>query len=104
MFESSNLSAGTRFLPDPAPRDWVFASPHVKGKQPHWPGTLWPYYAKPALKRAGIVKHVSTFRHPFGTLLNANGENRKVVQELPLHVSLKVATDVFMQAIGTMTN
>jgi len=69
--------------PYPALGDWVFASPHMKGKQPYWPGPLWRYYAKPALlKRAGIVKHVSdhTFRHTFGTLLNANGENLKVVQ------------------------
>ena len=88
--------------PYPAPGDWVFASPHMKGKQPYWPGTLWRYYAKPALKRAGIVKHVSyhTFRHTFGTLLNANGENPKVVQELLCHASLKVTTGVYMQAVG----
>jgi len=74
----------------------------MKGKQPYWPGTPWRYYAKPALKRAGIVKHVSyhTFRHTFGTLLNANGENPKVVQELLRHASLKVTTDVYMQAVG----
>jgi site-specific recombinase XerD len=49
-----------------------------------------------------IAKQVSyhTFRHTFGTLLNANGENPKVVQELPRHASLKVTTDVYMQAVG----
>ena len=80
----------------------MFASPHMKGKQPYWPGTLWRYYAKPALQRAAITKHVSyhTFRHTFGTLLNANGENPKVVQELLRHASLKVTTDVYMQAVG----
>jgi integrase len=88
--------------PYPAQSDWVFASPHTRGKQPYWPGTLWRYYAKPALMRAGITKHVSyhTFRHTFGTLLNANGENPKVVQELLRHASLKVTTDVYMQAVG----
>jgi integrase len=82
--------------------NWVFASPHMKGKQPYWPGTLWRYYSKPALKRAGISKKVSyhTFRHTFGKLLNANGENAKVVQELLRHASLKVTTDVYMQAIS----
>jgi integrase len=82
--------------------DWVFASPHTKGKQPYWPGTLWRYYGKPALKRAGVTKQVSyhTFRHTFGTLLNANGENPKVVQELLRHASLKVTTDVYMQAVS----
>ena len=85
-----------------APGDWVFASPHTKGKQPYWPGTLWRYYGKPALKRAGVTKRVSyhTFRHTFGTLLNANGENPKVVQELLRHASLKVTTDVYMQAVS----
>jgi integrase len=48
------------------------------------------------------MKQVSyhTFRHTFGTLLNANGENPKVVQELLRHASLKVTTDVYMQAVG----
>lgn len=73
----------------------------MKGKQPYWPGTLWRYYGLPALKRAGITKDVCfhTFRHTFGTLLNANGENAKVVQELLRHASLKVTTDVYMQAV-----
>jgi integrase len=85
-----------------APTDWVFASPCMMGKQPYWPGTLWRYYGKPALRRAGVTKDVCfhTFRHTFGTLLNANGENPKVVQELLRHASLKVTTDVYMQAVG----
>jgi len=88
--------------PYPGPGDWVFASPVMKGKQPYWPGTQWRYYGKPALKRAKITKHVTyhTFRHTFGTLLNANGENPKVVQELLRHASLKVTTDVYMQAVS----
>ena len=32
--------------------------------------------------------------------MNANGENPKVVQELLRHASLKVTTDVYMQAVG----
>jgi integrase len=36
-----------------------------------------------------------------GTLLNANGENAKVVQELLRHASLKVTTDVYMQAVSS---
>ena len=75
--------------------------PHAQG-EPYWPGTLWRYYGKPALQRAKVTKQVSyhTFRHTFGTLLNANGENPKVVQELLRHASLKVTTDVYMQAVG----
>jgi len=49
-----------------------------------------------------VTKQVSyhTFRHTFGTLLNANGENPKVVQELLRYASLRVTTDVYMQAVG----
>ena len=82
-------------------RDWVFASPHKKGHQPYWPGTLWRYYGTPAVNRAEVKKHVSyhTFRHTFGTLMNANGENAKVMQEFLRHASMKVTTDVYMQAV-----
>jgi len=99
---AESLFVWRRTSPYPGPGDWVFASPAKEGKQPYWPGTLWRYYGKPALKRAEITKHVTyhTFRHTFGTLLNANGENPKVVQELLRHASLKVTTDVYMQAVS----
>ena len=99
---AESLFAWRQMCPYPGPVDWVFASPAMKGKQPYWPGTQWRYYGKPALKRAEITKHVTyhTFRHTFGTLLNANGENPKVVQELLRHASMKVTTDVYMQAVS----
>jgi integrase len=83
--------------------DWVFASPKMKGKQPLWPDSLWYRLGKPALKAAGITKRVCyhTFRHTFGTLLNASGENPKVVQELLRHANLKVTTDTYMQALSS---
>ena len=99
---AESLSQWKQGSPYTARIDWVFASPHKKGRQPYWPGTLWRYYGRPAVKRAGVNKHVSyhTFRHTFGTLLNANGENAKVVQELLRHASMKVTTDVYMQAVS----
>jgi len=99
---AESLFAWRQMCPYPGTGDWVFASPAMKGKQPYWPGTQWRYYGKPALKRAEITKHVTyhTFRHTFGTLLNANGENPKVVQELLRHASMKVTTDVYMQAVS----
>jgi len=39
--------------PYPQPGDWVFASPHKKGKQPYWPGSLFRAHLKPALEAAG---------------------------------------------------
>jgi integrase len=99
---AESLSQWKQRSPYTAPGDWVFASPHKKGRQPYWPGTLWRYYGKPAVKRAAVNKQVSyhTFRHTFGTLLNANGENVKVVQELLRHASMKVTTDIYMQAVS----
>jgi integrase len=88
--------------PYQAETDWVFASLKMKGKQPLWPDSLWHRHGKPALKAAGITKKVCyhTFRHTFGTLLNASGENPKVVQELLRHANLKVTTDTYMQALA----
>jgi len=88
--------------PYQAETDWVFASSKMKGKQPLWPDSLWNRQGKPALKAAGITKKVCyhTFRHTFGTLLNASGENPKVVQELLRHANLKVTTDTYMQALA----
>jgi site-specific recombinase XerD len=52
---------------------------------------------------AGITKRIGwhTFRHTFSTLLKANGEDVKVVQELLRHASYKVTMDTYTQAIGS---
>jgi integrase len=44
--------------PYPEPGNWVFASPHKKGKQPYWPGALFRAHLQPALKPAGIPGNV----------------------------------------------
>ncbi|MBA3355007.1 MAG: hypothetical protein H0U18_03530 [Pyrinomonadaceae bacterium] len=35
-----------------------------------------------------------------GTILNANGENPKVIQELLRHATLKVTMDTYVQAVS----
>lgn len=47
------------------------------------------YHVQSAAKRAGITKHIGwhTFRHTYTTLLHANGEDVKVVQDLLRHGS-----------------
>jgi len=94
-----NLKQSSRYS---TPGDWVFASSATKGKQPYWPGTLNRVYLRAASKAAGIQKHIGwhTFRHTFGTLLAANGENPKVVQELLRHSNFKVTADTYLQAVG----
>jgi len=80
----------------------VFASPWTKGKQPLWPDSLLKRWVKPAAKRVGITKKVGwhTFRHTYSTLLRANGEDVKVVQELLRHANSKITMDVYTQALS----
>jgi len=82
------------------PDDWVFASPHRKGKLPYWPAILMRRMIRPAAARAGITKWIGwhTFRHSYATLLIANGENVKVVQELMRHGSARITVDIYSQA------
>jgi integrase len=51
--------------PYPIDEDWVFASPHSKGKLPYWPGSLYKAHLEPAAKEIGIVGHFGwhTFLH-----------------------------------------
>ena len=83
------------------PEDWVFASPHRRGMQPYWPGALFRVQLKPALEAAGIRGSVGwhTLRHTFGTLMKANGEDIKTIQELLRHSNYKVTADVYIQAM-----
>jgi integrase len=82
---------------------YVFASPTMKGKQPYWPDNLMKRYIKPVARKAGINKNIGwhTFRHSFGTLLKANGEDVKTVQELLRHANSRITLDVYTQAVNS---
>ena len=82
------------------PNDWVFASPHSRGRNPYWPDILLSRVVRPAAARAGIRKHIGwhTFRHSFSTMLMANGENVKVVQELMRHANCRCTLEIYSQA------
>ena len=81
--------------------DWVFASPEKLGQQPYWPDSALRKAVRPAAVRAGIVKHIGwhTFRHSFATLLKANGEDVKVVQESLRHANSRITLDVYTQGL-----
>ena len=83
------------------PADWIFASPHKNGSQPFWPGSLFRAHIEPALKKASISAKVGwhTLRHSFGTLMKANGEDLKTIQELLRHATFKVTADTYTQAV-----
>jgi integrase len=81
--------------------DWLFASPRMRGKKPYSPDTLLSKVIRPAAKRAGIGKRIGwhTFRHSFATLLKANGEDVKVVQESLRHANSRITLDTYTQAV-----
>jgi integrase len=83
-------------------QDWVFASPAKKGKQPYWPSSIYRVYLKPVLEDdLKITEPVGwhTLRHSLGTLMKANGEDVKTIQETLRHANFKVTMDVYTQAV-----
>jgi integrase len=79
--------------------DWIFTSP-TYGLHPFWPNRVLSNVIQPAAARAGITKTIGwhTFRHTYSTLLVANGENVKVVQELMRHASSRSTLEIYSQA------
>jgi len=88
--------------PYSGPDDWVFPSHRKKGTQPIWLDTVLKRDIQPAAKRAGISKRIGwhTFRHTYSTLLKANGEDIKVVQELLRHANSKITMDTYTQELS----
>ncbi|MEO7028141.1 MAG: site-specific integrase [Acidobacteriaceae bacterium] len=102
-YMAEDLLRWRRQSPYPMDDDWIFASPTMKGKQPYWPDNLMKRYIKPVARDAGINKNIGwhTFRHSFGTLLKANGEDVKTVQELLRHANSRITLDVYTQAVNS---
>jgi integrase len=102
-YMAEDLLRWHRQSPYPMPTDYVFASPTMKGKQPYWPDNLMKRYIRPVARKAGIHKNIGwhTFRHTFGTLLKANGEDVKTVQELLRHANSRITLDTYTQAVNS---
>lgn len=98
---AEELLTWKRATPYNQPEDWVFASTRMKGKQPYSPDSLLKRQIRPAVRQANILKHVGwhTFRRTFSTLLKANGEDIKTVQELLRHATIKMTLEVYAQAV-----
>jgi integrase len=101
-YMGEDLLRWRRVSPYPMNSDWVFASPTMRGKQPYWPDNLMKRYIRPVARASGIFKNIGwhTFRHTFGTLLKANGEDVKTVQELLRHANSRITLDVYVQAVN----
>jgi integrase len=83
------------------PRDWVFASSKMSGRQPYWPETLLKCYVQPIAKRLGITKNIGwhTFRRTLATLLTGSVENAKTTQELMRHANAGITMNLYAQAL-----
>jgi integrase len=90
------------------PEHWIFASASKRagdnrGLLPVWPATVMRYWIVPAAKKVGITVTRGwgwhSFRHTFGTLLKANGEDVKTVQELMRHANSKITLDTYVQGV-----
>lgn len=94
------LQEWRKHTPYPGDEDWVFGSPYTNGKRPYWPDAALRHQIRPAAKAAGIKKHIGwhTFRHSVGTLLNANGENIKTIQELLRHANSRITLEIYVQS------
>ena len=89
------------------PSDYVWATDanragDKRGKQPVWLSTVMRDHIQPAARKLGITKKISwhTFRHTFSSVLKANGEDVKVVQELLRHSTARMTLDTYTQALS----
>jgi len=82
-------------------KDWVFASPHVNGTQPYWPGTLNRWHLQKAVKqqefRVGSAGILSGARMPLSS--RQTGRMSKTVQELLRHANSLVTMNLYAQAV-----
>lgn len=82
--------------------DWLFASHVMRGKKPYWPDMILRRQIQPLAKKLGIKKTIGwhTFRRTFASLLKANGEDVKVVQELCRHANPSTTMALYAQAFS----
>lgn len=106
-YVAQDLLAWYALTPYKQPSDYVWATDAnragaKRGKQPVWLSTVMRDHIQPAARRLGITKKLSwhTFRHTFSSILKANGEDVKVVQELLRHATAKMTLDTYTQALS----
>jgi integrase len=106
-YVAHDLLAWYAVTPYKKPSDYVWATDAnragaKRGKQPVWLSTVMRDYIQPAARKVGINKKMSwhTFRHTFSSILKANGEDVKVVQELLRHAIAKMTLDTYTQALS----
>jgi integrase len=56
-------------------------------------------HIRPAATRAGITKHINTFRHTFSTLLMSNDEDVNTVQALMRHANVSIMMNIYTHSV-----
>lgn len=105
-FVAHDLLAWYDMTPYKSPSDYVWATDAnragaKRGKQPVWLSTVMRDHIQPMARKLDITKKISwhTFRHTFSSVLKANGEDVKVVQELLRHSTARMTLDTYTQAL-----
>lgn len=106
-FVARDLLAWYDMTPYKSPSDYVWATDAnragaKRGKQPVWLSTVMRDHIQPMARKLDITKKISwhTFRHTFSSVLKANGEDVKVVQELLRHSTARMTLDTYTQALS----
>jgi integrase len=99
-YQLKDLKAWRAVASYPEDDAWLFASHHAKGTKPYYPDTMLKRHVQRTAKRLGITKNIGwrTFRRTFASLLKANGEDVKVVQELMRHANPNTTMGLYAQA------
>ncbi|MFB3813103.1 MAG: tyrosine-type recombinase/integrase [Terriglobales bacterium] len=101
-YQLADLKTWRAEAPYPEDDAWVFASHRTKGKKPYWPHMILRRHIQPLAARLGIHKRIGwhTFRRTYASLLKANGEDVKVVQELCRHANPNTTLALYAQAFS----
>jgi integrase len=101
-YQLEDLKAWRAVASYPDDADWVFASHRAQGKKPYWPDMLRKRHRQPLAAKLGINKRIGwhTFRRTYASLLKANGEDMKVVQELMRHSNITTTMNLYAQAFS----
>jgi integrase len=81
--------------------DFIFPSLRLKGKKPPRANMLVANHLQPAARKAGITGQVGfhTLRRTLASVLVANGNDPKLVQELLRHANVKTTLDIYAKAV-----
>lgn len=101
-FQLEDLKAWRDVAPYPEDHAWIFASHRAKGLEPYYPDTMLKRHIRRTAEKLGIEKNIGwrTFRRTYASLLKANREDVKVVQELMRHGNPNTTLALYAQAFS----